>query len=64
MVSKDCESSSTVIFIYNMFVVCGLITGLVWMLSSVASLTAVLGMEYESTVCDFLFTISMFSTDL
>ena len=40
-VSKDCESSSTVTFLSNMFVFCGMDTGLVWIKSVVAFCTAV-----------------------
>ena len=45
-VVKHCDSSSTVTFISNMFVVCGIDTGLFWMVSYVVSLTAVFGLEY------------------
>ena len=41
-VAKDCDFSSTVTFISNMFVECGLDTGLVSMITYVVSLTDVL----------------------
>ena len=63
-VSKYCDSSSTVIFVSNIFVVCGIDTGLVSMRSYVLSFTAVLVLEYASVVNCYLLATSMFPIEL
>ena len=63
-IKKYCDSSSTVTFIFDTFLVCGLDTGSVRMVSSVVSFTAVFGMEYVSAVIGSILVTSMFSIDL
>ena len=59
-VCNDCKSSLTARLIYNMFLVCGIDTGLFFMVSSVVSFTAVFVLEYLSAVSGYLMAPSNF----
>ena len=59
--SKYWKSSPTVTFLSIIFVVCGLDTGWVWMISSTAYWIAYLLLEYFSADSDYLLHTSMFS---
>ena len=55
---------SKLIFVSNMFVVCGLDTGLVVVISSVASCTSEFLIEYIHEYIESLLYLSMFSFNL
>ena len=58
--ARDCDFSSTVTSISNIFVVCELDKGLFLMKLSVVCITPLLGMKYLFVVIYYLLTTSMF----
>ena len=62
--TKYCDSSSTVTCIFDIFLVCGLDTVSVGMVSSVVSFTAIFGLECVSAVIGSILVKSIFSIDL
>ena len=65
--SRKCKRlwfSSRVTCVSNMFVVCGMDTGLFWMISSFLYITSLIGLGYASVVIDTLLAISKFSLGL
>ena len=61
---KYCKFSSRVAFLYNIFVVCVVGMGLIWILSYVVSVADIYGLEHVSVVSDYLLATTIVSINL